>query len=175
MICTGMKTNMRAAVILLTMLGCVGCDQVTKSIARDRLPLQETISLLNGTVRLQRAENPGAFLSLGETLSTTARRISFTLGGALLVAGTAFWALRSRRMGGRQIVGAALICGGGLANVIDRVMHGGNVTDFLNVGLGPIRTGIFNCADMALMIGIAMLALGDRVRDAPRGRTRPSQ
>ena len=168
MIRTGMKTKMRAAVILLTMLGCVGCDQLTKSIARDHLPPQETISLFNGTVRLQRAENPGAFLSLGETLSTTARRISFTLGGALLVAGTAFWAFRSRRMSPRQIVGAALICGGGLANVIDRVMHAGNVTDFLNVGLGPIRTGIFNCADMALMLGIAMLACGDTAKDVER-------
>jgi len=163
-----MKTKLRAAVILLTMLGCVGCDQVTKLIARDHLPLRETVSLFHDTVRLEHAENPGAFLSLGDTLSSSARRVLFTLGGALLVAGTAFWALASRRISPFQIVGAALIASGGLANLIDRVTRDGNVTDFLNVGVGPIRTGIFNVADMALMAGVAMLVVGSAARRQPR-------
>jgi signal peptidase II len=64
-------------------------------------------------------------------------------------------------MSASQIVGAALICGGGLGNVIDRVSQGGNVTDFLNVGVGSVRTGIFNFADMALMLGVALLVVGD--------------
>jgi lipoprotein signal peptidase len=75
-----MKPNVRIAVILLTVFGCVGCDQVTKSIARDHLPFQQVISLLNDTVRLEHTENPGAFLSLGDTLSGAARRVLFTLG-----------------------------------------------------------------------------------------------
>ncbi len=158
-----MRTNLRAAIILLTMLGCVGCDQATKLIVRAHLPSRETISLFHDSVRLEHAENPGAFLSLGEELSSTSRRILFTLGGALLVAGTAFWALGSRRISSVQLIGAALICGGGLGNLIDRVIRDGNVTDFLNIGLGPIRTGIFNIADMALMLGVAMLVIGDRV------------
>jgi signal peptidase II len=156
-----MKTNVRIAVILMTVVGCVGCDQVTKSIARDQLPLLQVISLFNDTVRLEHTENSGAFLSLGDTLSSTARRILFTLGGAVLVTATAVWAFRSRRISGAQIVGAALICGGGLGNVIDRVSHSGNVTDFLNVGVGLVRTGIFNFADMALMLGVALLVVGD--------------
>ena len=69
-----MKTNARIAIILLTVLGCVGCDQATKSIARNHLPLQQVISLFNDTVRLEHTENSGAFLSLGDTLSSTARR-----------------------------------------------------------------------------------------------------
>jgi signal peptidase II len=158
-----MKTTCRAAIILLITVGCVGCDQLTKSIARDHLPLRETVSLFKDTVRLERAENPGGFLSLGDKLSSTARRVLFTLGGALLVTGTALWAFASKRVHSTQIVGAALICGGGVANVIDRVAHGGSVTDFLNVGVGPIRTGIFNVADMALMLGIAMLVLSEGV------------
>ena len=56
-----------------------------------------------------------------------------------------------------------MVSGGGLSNLIDRVTQGGNVTDFLNVGAGPIRTGIFNCADMALMLGVAILILSDSV------------
>jgi signal peptidase II len=156
-----MNSTIRAAVVLSIILGCVGCDQLTKAVARDHLQPQETISLLNDTVRLQRAENPGAFLSLGDALPSSVRRVVFTFGGVLLVAGAAFWALRSQRLTSLQIAGAALVAGGGFSNLIDRVTQGGTVTDFLNVGVGPIRTGIFNCADMALMLGIAILVIGD--------------
>jgi signal peptidase II len=158
-----MKTSVRVAVILLTVIGCVGCDQLTKSVARKYLALGMSVSLLNDVIRLQRAENPGAFLSLGDALPASTRRFVFTFGGAVLVVGTACWALRSRRLSSPQIVGAALASGGGLSNLIDRVTQGGNVTDFLNVGAGPIRTGIFNCADMALMLGVAILVLSDSV------------
>jgi len=165
-----MRTNLRAAVILLTMLGCVGCDQATKFFVRGHLPLEETISLFHDTVRLEHTENPGAFLSLGDKLSSTSRRVLFTLGAALLVTGTAFWALGSRRLSPVQIIGAGLICGGGLANVIDRVTRDGNVTDFLNLGVGPIRTGIFNVADMVLMVGVAMLVIGGNATSRSSGR-----
>ncbi len=39
----------------------------------------------------------------------------------------------------------------------------GSVIDFLNIGIGPVRTGIFNVADVAIMVGIALL-LADRYR-----------
>jgi signal peptidase II len=156
-----MKTSVRVAVIVLTISGCVGCDQLTKSIARDYLPDQTSISLLSDLIRLQRAENPGVFLSLGDALQSSTRLVLFTFGGALVVIGTALWALRSRRLSPSRILAAALISGGGLSNVIDRAIHGGNVTDFLNVGVGALRTGIFNFADMALMLGVAILILSD--------------
>jgi len=158
-----MKRSTRAAAILLTILGCVGCDQSTKSVARDYLPQGTPISLFNDLVRLQHTENRGAFLSLGDGLSNNARRALFTFGGALLVIGAALWALRSRHLSSAQVLGAGLVSGGGLSNLIDRVTQDGSVTDFLNIGMGPVRTGIFNCADMALMLGIAMLILGNSV------------
>ncbi len=46
--------------------------------------------------------------------------------------------------------------GHGLADLIDRFRYHGHVTDFLNVGVGSIRTGIFNIADVALMAGVAL-------------------
>src|SRR5262252_7466838 len=116
-----MRTHTRVAVILLTLFGCVGCDQVTKSIARERLPAGETISLLRDTVRLEFAQNPGAFLSLGSAFSPAARRALFTFGAAALVAAAMLWTFRSRRMGLLPTVGAAMICRGGLGNLIDRV------------------------------------------------------
>ena len=47
--------------------------------------------------------------------------------------------------------------GGGVGNWIDRVLHAGVVTDFVRIGLGPLRTGIFNVADVAVMAGAGIL------------------
>jgi signal peptidase II len=56
-----------------------------------------------------------------------------------------------------KIVSLSLIAGGGFSNLIDRIANGGYVVDFLNIGLGGIRTGIFNIADMAIMMGGILL------------------
>ncbi|WP_419661036.1 signal peptidase II (lipoprotein signal peptidase) domain protein [Desulfosarcina variabilis str. Montpellier] len=49
------------------------------------------------------------------------------------------------------------LSGTGIGNLIDRILHNGFVMDFLNVGIGPLRTGIFNVADVAIMGGAALL------------------
>jgi signal peptidase II len=161
----------RLAVLLVTMIGCVGCDQVTKAAARTYLDTGTTMSFFNDTVRLQHAENPGGFLSIGESLPVGARTILFTFGGAALVAGSILWVIRSRRVNTIQTIGAALACSGGVGNLIDRFSRHGHVTDFLNVGIGPLRTGIFNVADFALLVGVALLVLsstgGEPKRQVP--------
>jgi signal peptidase II len=62
-------------------------------------------------------------------------------------------------------VAASLILGGGIGNVIDRVARG-NVIDFLNFGIGNVRTGIFNIADVAIMAGVFLLAIHSSSRTA---------
>lgn len=52
-----------------------------------------------------------------------------------------------------------MIVGGGLANWLDRMLHDGAVTDFVSLGLGPLRTGIFNVADVAIVAGLLLLVL----------------
>ena len=46
---------------------------------------------------------------------------------------------------------------GGVGNLVDRVREG-YVVDFLNMGIGPVRTGIFNVADVCIVVGMALLA-----------------
>jgi signal peptidase II len=149
----------RIVILLTTMVACVGCDQVTKSAARAELNSGQAVSLLHDIVRLQHVENPGAFLSMGDSLPKMVRTVLFTFGGVVLVGGAMVWAARARRMSALQAVGVALICSGGLGNLIDRVTQDGYVTDFLNLGIGPLRTGIFNVADFALLIGAAILVV----------------
>lgn len=154
-----MFRSLRLLLVLAILFGCVGCDQATKLMARERLAMGTTISLLGDTVRLERAENVGAFLSLGDSLPKKLRLVLFTAGGLLLVSGALAWALRARGASLLQAAGAAMASAGGLGNVIDRLSHDGHVTDFLNVGVGLVRTGIFNVADMALMLGVALLLI----------------
>ena len=64
------------------------------------------------------------------------------------------------RMSFWRTAGIALFLAGGMSNWIDRAFRG-SVVDFLNVGVGWLRTGIFNFADVAIMLGIAIFVLAE--------------
>jgi signal peptidase II len=57
------------------------------------------------------------------------------------------------------IFSLSLILGGGLSNLIDRVLRGGVVVDFMVVVLGSVRTAIFNLADLSILVGLLALLL----------------
>jgi signal peptidase II len=158
------------ACLLFTVALTIGCDQVSKRVAATHLMGVPPQSFLGDTVRLEYAENAGAFLSLGADLPAWARTALFTVGTGIIVVLCAFAALRKAWVGLPQL-GFALVMAGGVSNLADRIQHGA-VVDFLNVGIGSLRTGIFNVADMAIMAGVAFLLLS---RIAPdRGARRPT-
>ena len=63
----------------------------------------------------------------------------------------------SRSLAWTLLLGLSFIAGGGFGNLADRLFRGGRVSDFLNLGIGTLRTGIFNCADMAILAGCVLL------------------
>jgi signal peptidase II len=154
-----MKHAVHVALVVLA-ISTIGCDRVTKHLATDRLAGGPRQSFFADTLRLEYARNPGGFLSLGASLSPWPRTVLFAAGTGILVVGLAVVAIR-RRWAGPALVGATLICAGGLSNLVDRVLHG-SVVDFINVGVGPVRTGIFNVADVAVLMGAALLAWASR-------------
>lgn len=158
----------RLAAFLLILVTCVGCDQAAKRVARSELEGREPIELVSGVVRLQYAENTGAFLGLGDGLSPALRFWLLGVGTALILGLTVLWLLRS---GARPAVFAAcaLICAGGVGNLIDR-LRAGFVVDFVSLGVGGVRTGIFNVADVAITVG-AIYVFVESFRKAP-GETR---
>src|SRR5690349_4610646 len=146
----------RALLVSVLFLACVGCDQVTKAIARDQLVLGDEHSFAGDSFRLTLAENPGAFLSIGESLPVHLRSTLFIVGVGLASLGALLAALFAKGLGAWHVAGLSLIASGGVGNWIDRLTNDGRVTDFLNVGVGGLRTGIFNVADMVLMAGVAI-------------------
>jgi signal peptidase II len=146
-------------VLLLTVVGTIACDRVTKHVASRTLAGTARQSFLADTVRLEYAENTGGFLSLGADLPPAMRTGLFTIAsGALLVILVAA-AIRFRWTGW-PLLALAFFTAGGASNWVDRVTRGG-VIDFLNVGVGPLRTGIFNVADLAIMLGVAIFVFSE--------------
>jgi signal peptidase II len=148
-----MKTAKRATIIFLVSISCVGCDQVTKNIAKHSLTKFETISFLYDTIRLQYAENQGAFLSLGATIPEKIRYLILTCMVSGLLLFLLFYLIKSNRIKNSTTAALSLILAGGIGNLIDRIFNDGRVIDFINIGIGPVRTGVFNIADIAITIG----------------------
>ena len=148
-----MRKLVQLTIVLVTLLGCIGCDQATKAVAKEYLPRNEVFSFAGDTFRLQYAENKGAFLGLGASLSDETRKIIFIAGNSLLLFGFLAFLIFARAIPGLTTVALSLFVGGGISNIIDRVVYDGHVIDFLNIGIGSLRTGIFNIADVAIMSG----------------------
>lgn len=144
--------------IVLAIAGTIGCDRVTKRFAATTLAGSPARTYLAGTLRLEYAENTGGFLSLGAGLSPRDRTAIFVVASGLLLAVMGV-AIMRHRLDRWSMLGAALFLAGAASNWVDRLMHG-SVVDFLNVGAGPLRTGIFNVADVAIMAGLGLVLLG---------------
>jgi signal peptidase II len=151
-----MMTTIGIRLVLLIAIGAtIGCDRATKHVAATTLAGTPGRSFLADTFRLEYAENTGAFLGLGAGWPLSARTALFIVGNGLLLFALAVTAWRLH-WPSPALLGLALIVGGGVSNLLDRVAYG-KVIDFMNVGLGPLRTGIFNVADMAIMLGTCIV------------------
>ncbi len=172
-----MNRTQRILVLILVLFSTVGCDQATKSVARSYLAGENALSFLGGIFRLHYAENPGAFLSLGARFSPEAQYwifvvvVSAVLTGLL---GYLVWAaLREHdQLPTLVLVALSLFLGGGVGNLIDRLIFDGRVSDFMVIQVGGISTGVFNVADMALMLALGLVLLsswprGERVSSTP--------
>jgi signal peptidase II len=144
-------------------------DAASKRLAVRYLGDGRVHSYLGDLFRLEFSENNGAFLSLGSELPPDARFWLLTVGlGATLLA-LLVYIFRTSTVSRLGLAGLTLICAGGLCNWIDRLLFGGYVIDFMNLGIGGLRTGIFNIADLLIEAGAIML-LWDMYRSPGRRR-----
>lgn len=152
-----MNRTHRICLIGLLLLSTTGCDQLTKKVAQAELMSAAPISLLNDVVRLEYAENPGAFLSIGEHLPRPILLVLSSLLFGFIIFLLIRLSIQKRDVKLTTLIGLTLLAGGSLGNLSDRVLHNGVVVDFMSVGIGRVRSGIFNFADIAILIGVFML------------------
>lgn len=135
----------------------IGIDQGTKWYAAEYLPKFEMTSYWSDMLRIGYAENTGAFLGLGSGMSDSAKFWIFVCAVGIILAGLLVYILRTQSQTKYALMSLSLIFSGGISNFYDRATNNGAVIDFLNLGIGSLRTGIFNVADMAIMLGVFLL------------------
>jgi len=141
-------------------LAFIGCDRLTKDLAKAHLKDKPAITYLNDTVRLQYVENTGAALSLGDNLPKAASFWLLSILPLILLLLVFIYTLKNlQQMGTMKIFSLALVFSGGIGNIIDRIFFDRHVTDFMNLGIGTLRTGIFNVADVCVSAGVIGLLL----------------
>ena len=155
----------RLTLLALVLSGTVGCDQVTKQLAVSGLRGEPGASFLGGIFRLDYYENPGAFLSLFGGLSRPMQFWLLTAGVGAFLLGMLVYVVVNRRLSLFHSGALALLVGGGVSNWIDRVLNDGRVVDFMILGIGRVRTGVFNVADVAIVAGVIGLLYDSLVMD----------
>ncbi|MDQ8004679.1 MAG: signal peptidase II [Pedobacter sp.] len=152
------KTSIKFAFLLIIVALNLGCDQFSKVIARKNIETYEQITIIKDRFILTKVENTGAFLSAGSNLPEFVRIAVLTV-LPILVLSYGLWFLYSNKHLPRLMqIGICFLIGGGIGNIYDRIVYG-SVTDFLFMDFVLFRTGIFNLADVSIMIGIGLLLL----------------
>ena len=142
-------------------------EQVTKWIVLGPLDLRNVLQIeILPIFNLTYTENHGISLGLFQA-SSDAMRWVLVIGTSLVAAGVAYWIAREERRWDQIALGMEL--GGALGNILDRVRHG-YVVDFADLHFGEFRPFfIFNVADAAISIGVAILLLRSfLVKEAPK-------
>lgn len=133
-------------------------DQVTKAVVETNIPLHDVRTVIPGLFRLTHAENRGAaFGILADSPSPMKLEVLITLSViALAIVVSMLW--RQQTAARTSGIGLALILGGAVGNLFDRMTHG-SVVDFLNFYVRGYQWPSFNIADSAIVIGALLLVL----------------
>jgi signal peptidase II len=151
---------------LLIALAVFVADQLTKWVIGSAIPLHDSWPVIPGFFRLTHVKNRGAAFGIFAD-STAPMKIEVLIllsVVALVVVLMLLW----EQPGARRIgLGLALILGGALGNLFDRLAHG-SVVDFLEFYLRGFHWPAFNVADSAIVIGAGLLVLDMLLTRSPK-------
>ena len=149
------KVVLRALVITLLLVVNIGCDQISKKVVRQSIAYHEIIPL-NDFITLTKVEDTGAFLSAGASLAKPMRIALLAILPIVALFFGLWYIFNKQELTKSMLCGLTFMIGGGIGNLYDRIAYG-SVTDFLHVDFVLFETGIFNLADVSIMIGMAII------------------
>lgn len=150
-----MSTPPNALRWLLLSAAIVVLDQVSKLLVLANFSLHESRVLIAGLLNFTLAFNDGAAFSFLQGAGGW-QRWFFTLLAVVVSAVLVVWLKRTPRHDWRSALPLALVLGGAIGNVIDRVRLG-HVVDFIDVHYGSWSFPAFNVADSAISVGAVLL------------------
>jgi signal peptidase II len=163
-----MRKSLKIWVFCFSCLLLVSWDKTTKEMAKEHLKNKGSISYFHDTFRLVYVENTGAAMSLGDSLPGTASFWLLSILPLMILVSLFIYVIRkSDGFSVSRMLVFALIIAGGSGNILDRLLFDRHVTDFMNIGVDNIRTGIFNFADVWVTAGAIALIIVYRKRRAP--------
>jgi signal peptidase II len=151
---------------LLIALAVLVADQLTKWVIASAIPLHDSRPVIPGFFRLTHVKNRGAAFGIfADSTSPMKIEVLILLSVvALVVVLMLLW----EQPGARRIgLGLALILGGALGNLFDRLAHG-SVVDFLEFYLRGFHWPAFNVADSAIVMGAGLLVLDMLLARSPK-------
>jgi signal peptidase II len=151
-----MKLSRNTFIVLLIIIN-IALDQITKVLVRLYVVPGSETPIIGNLFTLHNVENSGAFLGMGSELNPTLRLVFLLILPILVLGYVTIHIIKNKELDRLSLIGFCCIVGGGIANVYDRIVYG-SVTDFFHIDLGGVfRTGIFNFADMSVMLGLGLL------------------
>ena len=153
------KKGIRILLIILIIISNVSCDQISKNIVRRKIESNTQINVLSNYVILTKVENTGAFLGLGDSIPRPVYKLFMILLPLIAIGYGFFYLIKTDTLSTAMIVGISSLIGGGLGNVIDRILYG-SVTDFLYFDFVLFHTGVVNMADISVSIGFFIILYG---------------
>lgn len=142
--------------ILTLVLLNIGCDQLSKGVVRKNVDSREYIQLIDDHFILTNVENTGAMLGFGAGFSPMVKIILLQIVPLIVLIVLLYRVLTKKTISTWLVVAFAFVIGGGIGNLIDRIAYG-SVTDFFQIRLGFLKTGIFNMADVAVTFGVILI------------------
>lgn len=152
------KKTIKLIVLVFLVALNIGCDQVSKIIVRQKVDYNENINLIKDHLILTKVENTGAFLSMGDDLPEIVRFALLSLMPIVVLGFGLYYLFTKKHLPLLMQLGMCFLLGGGIGNIYDRLKFG-SVTDFLHIDFGLFRTGVFNFADVSIMVGIGLLLI----------------
>ena len=149
---------LRTFIITCIVLLNASCDQISKDIVRKKMEFDQVIYVIKDNFILTKVENTGAALSLGENLNPQLKLLLLQILPLIVLAFLFRMLLIKNNYTTTTIIGFCFIIGGGIGNVYDRILYG-SVTDFMHLQAGLFKTGIFNMADVSVVIGVLLILL----------------
>ncbi|HIB29147.1 MAG TPA: signal peptidase II [Candidatus Marinimicrobia bacterium] len=138
-------------VLFITAL-IITADQISKSLVKSTMTLYDVIPVIPGFFQLNYITNKG--MAFGINLPVG---ISFFSGISLIITCFLVWILWCERKNNLLMrISLALILGGAIGNLIDRILFG-EVIDFFDFMVGDFHWYIFNIADSAVTVGIILM------------------
>src|SRR5437764_7786437 len=151
---------------LLLVAATLLLDRWTKVLITSRFVLNESISVIDGFFNITYVRNTGVAFGIFDPLSLPAKSVLLSVLTAFAAVVVITYSVRSSLRNRLLQFALALVLGGALGNLYDRLAYG-YVVDFLEFYIGTYHWPSFNIADSAISIGVVLLALEILRNEAP--------